>query len=264
VTPAPIELGSILFTLVEPHRGHEVDYNRWYERDHFYSGCMIGPGILAGRRFVTTADLKKLRFPDNSPIAPDSSTGSYLALYWIERSMQDEWGTWGAKQVHALHKAGRMFEHRDHVHTKMYRYRWGVSRDTDGVPPELALDHPFAGLAALFVEAPEGTERDDASAWLRDEYLPGITSESSAAMYLGFTPVPIPDDAPADIPRLAEDEQRILVLAFLDSHPEEAWDRDFAKQGDAIDAGGSAKLLWASPFIPTIPGTDIYTDRLWT
>ena len=33
-----VRLGSMLFTLVEPHRGHEVAYNRWYERDHFYAG----------------------------------------------------------------------------------------------------------------------------------------------------------------------------------------------------------------------------------
>src|SRR5690606_13438681 len=30
-----VVLGSALFTLVDPHRGHEVAYNRWYERDHF-------------------------------------------------------------------------------------------------------------------------------------------------------------------------------------------------------------------------------------
>ena len=35
----PIKLGSMLFTLVEPRRGHEVAYNRWYERDHFYAGA---------------------------------------------------------------------------------------------------------------------------------------------------------------------------------------------------------------------------------
>ena len=45
----PIKLGSMLFTLVEPHRGHEVAYNRWYERDHFYAGCMIGPYQFAGQ-----------------------------------------------------------------------------------------------------------------------------------------------------------------------------------------------------------------------
>ena len=52
----PIKLGSMLLTLVEPHRGHEVAYNRWYERDHFYAGCMVGPYNFAGRRFVATAD----------------------------------------------------------------------------------------------------------------------------------------------------------------------------------------------------------------
>ena len=46
----PIQLGTILFTLVEPHAGHEVAYNRWYERDHFYAGCMIGPWLFAGAR----------------------------------------------------------------------------------------------------------------------------------------------------------------------------------------------------------------------
>ena len=29
MTDAPVRLGSILFTLVEPHRGFEVAYNRW-------------------------------------------------------------------------------------------------------------------------------------------------------------------------------------------------------------------------------------------
>ena len=31
VTDDPIKIGTMLYTLVEPHRGHEVDYNRWYE-----------------------------------------------------------------------------------------------------------------------------------------------------------------------------------------------------------------------------------------
>ncbi len=49
-TPAskPIKLGGALVTMVEPHKGHEVAYNRWYERDHFYAGCQIGAWNLAG------------------------------------------------------------------------------------------------------------------------------------------------------------------------------------------------------------------------
>ena len=258
----PVELGTALFTLVEPHPGHEVAYNRWYERDHFYAGCMVGPGILSGRRFVAPAELKKLRYPEGSPIAADLMSGSYLALYWVERSLQDQWGTWAAKQVHTLHEAGRMFAERDHIHTKIYRHRWGVFRDPDGVPAELALDHPFAGLAALFVEAREGVERDRVSEWLRTEHLPGVLEGSDAAMCLAFTPVPIPEDAPEDVPRIAEDQRRILLLAFLDGDPLSAWESDFAPQAGALEASGLGEVVWASPFIPTIPGTDTYTDRL--
>ena len=55
--------GTVLFTLVEPHKGHEVAYNRWYERDHFYAGCMIGRGWFAGQRWISPRRLKDLRFP---------------------------------------------------------------------------------------------------------------------------------------------------------------------------------------------------------
>ena len=36
----PVRVGSMLYTQVDPEPGYEVDYNRWYERDHFYAGCM--------------------------------------------------------------------------------------------------------------------------------------------------------------------------------------------------------------------------------
>src|SRR5713226_7985521 len=82
-TDRPIRVGSLLFTMVEPHRGHEVAYNRWYERDHFYAGCMVGPYNFAGRRFVATADLKSLRDPDSSAITGEPARGSYIAAYWV-------------------------------------------------------------------------------------------------------------------------------------------------------------------------------------
>jgi len=48
-----VRLGTMLFTLVEPHRGHEVAYNRWYERDHFYAGCMVGPNFQQPKATVS-------------------------------------------------------------------------------------------------------------------------------------------------------------------------------------------------------------------
>ena len=215
----PIKLGSLLFTMVEPHAGHEVEYNRWYERDHFYAGCMIGPWQFAGRRFVATRPYKDLRYPSESPITGGADRGSYLATYWVDKSMQDEWGTWGARQVKALHKAGRMFGERDHVDTKLYRYLGGAFRDEDGVPPELALDHGYGGLVAVFGEVPEGEE----PAAVADRLAP---LEGSAAMRLSFRPVPI------------------------------------AGMEKELEVAG-ATLLWARPFIPTIPGTDTYADQLW-
>src|SRR3954451_24545223 len=91
----PIKLGGALVTLVEPHRGHEVEYNRWYERDHFYAGCMIGAQTFAGQRWVATADLKALRTPaEANAVTPDPAVGSYLALYWILAGQFDDWNRW--------------------------------------------------------------------------------------------------------------------------------------------------------------------------
>jgi hypothetical protein len=259
-----VKLGSILFTLVEPHEGHEVEYNRWYERDHFYAGCLVGPGILAGKRWVATRPYKEMRIvPQGSVIAADAMTGSYLALYWVERSRQNEWGTWAAQEVHRLHEQGRMFPHRDHVHTRMYRYRWGAFRDADGVPPELALDHPFKGIGVVIADAREGVERDRVDAWYRDELLPDALSGSAAAMCLSFTPVPIPADAPADVPRSGDEQSRFVHIYFLDRDPADVWEGELSKQVLAVEEAGLARVQWAGPFIPTIPGTDTYTDRLW-
>jgi hypothetical protein len=250
VNDAPVTLGSILFTLVEPHREHVVAYNRWYERDHFYAGCMVGPGILSGARWVATRDLKELRTP------PDIA-GSYLATYFISAQGSREWGTWAAKEVHRLHDEGRMFEHRDHVHTQMYVYRGAASRDADGVPPELALDHRFAGLIVTMIEA---EDRKAVGARLMSGGWPAMQQGSPIALSLAFTPIPIPGEAPSDVPQASSSssEGRLLHLHFLDAP---AWDVMPALAGAVDKAGG--ELVWAAPFIPTIPGTDTYADQLW-
>ena len=86
-----IKLGTMLFTMVEPTKGHEVEYNRWYERDHFYGGVLTGAWSFAGDRFVATKAMKNLRYPAESPMTPDPMTGSYLALYWVLDGHHDDW-----------------------------------------------------------------------------------------------------------------------------------------------------------------------------
>ena len=59
----PVKVGSALITMVDPNPGYENAYNRWYERDHFYAGCMIGPFLFAGSRWVATRPMKDARWP---------------------------------------------------------------------------------------------------------------------------------------------------------------------------------------------------------
>ena len=142
----PVKVGTFLFTMVEPHPGHEVPYNRWYEHDHFYSGCLVGPNVFAGDRFVATRRLKDLRSTAANDMTPDPLTGSYLAIYWVLDGHHDEWNRWAVDQVNWLHANGRMFEERQHVHTLLYHHEWSKRRDPNNnkdstVPRFIALKH---------------------------------------------------------------------------------------------------------------------------
>ena len=257
-----IRIGSALLTLVDPHQGQEVAYNRWYERDHFYAGCLIGAGWFAGSRWVATKPLKDLRGPAGTPFLPDISAGSYLATYWILAGEETDAIAWGSRQVKWLHENDRMFEGRDHVHTLIYTHRFDASRDADGVPAELALDHQWGGLVLAMVDRNEDVHPKEATAWLRDELLPDAMAGTPWALTVGLTPIPLPPEAPVFQPPNPGQERRTALLCFLDADPTESWDA-FADLGDKVAAGGVAELSYVAPFLPTIPGTDTYTDQLW-
>jgi hypothetical protein len=269
VTDDPIRIGTMLYTLVEPHRGREVEYNRWYERDHFYAGCQIGAYNFAGARFVSTAPLKALRLPQAGsgapePLVVDPQVGSYLGVYYILDGHHDEWNRWAVDQVNVLHAAGRMFEERDHIHTGLYHFEWEHRREEDGVPAELTLDRRFAGMVSVFLEPADGVTPDQVGDWYRRDYLPSVLPGSAVATVLAFSPLPLLADAPGDVPRSADLDRRVLLLWFLDEEPSGSWDPVFAKQGEAVSAAGLGQVTWASPFVGTVPGTDTYTDQLWS
>jgi len=52
-----------------------------------------------------------------------------------------------------------------------------------------------------------------------------------------------------------------IRLGF-DRPVEEVWDEHLAGHGAEVEACGLGRLVWASPFLPTIPGTDTYTEEL--
>jgi hypothetical protein len=257
-TGGEVALGSALFTLVEPHRGHEVAYNRWYERDHFYAGCMVGPWLFAGRRWVATRDEKARRSGTRPDLFGPESPGTYLAVYFVLKGKHDEHFDWGLRQVKWLHENDRMFPDRDHIHTLLYNFGWAVGRDDDGVPPELALDHPYTALEVQIVQRADGLDWRELEPWFaaRRSDTPAI------GQTLLMRPIPLPEGAPVSQPGMDDLRRRSVLLRFGDGSPGDAADQ-CAEQAVALAADGLGEVLWSSPFRPTIPGTDTYTDQLW-
>ena len=255
----PIRVGSMLWVFTDPHRGHEFAYNRWYERDHYYAGCMVGADTVAGSRWVATRDHKAVRFPDDHAMPFDLADGSYACVYYILDGSHDAWLDWATPAMHALYAADRGFQSRTHYNTGVHRLRWRAYRDPDPVPLELALDHRYAGLVAMFVE-PSGSQEavDD----FFDATLPGWMTGSPVASASAWFPEPLLDTKPDFVPVDPAAGERVLHLHFVEGDPLDSWDHHRALAED-LAASGVGRVVWASPFAPTVIGTDRYVDELW-
>lgn len=261
----PVNVGNMLFTMVDPNKGHEVEYNRWYERDHFYAGCLIGPWLFGGSRWVATRALKDLRFPEDSNVAKPVDAGSYLAIYWILKDRYDEHFAWAIKQVQDLYANDRGFAERTHAHTVLFKEPWAVYRDSDPVPLELAHDHRYEGLVVVALDRTADTKEKDLTDFLQNDAMPKLLKGSQISIGSGWAPIDRGDSdnqAPMDLGTPSGGEERIMQLFFLDSEPASEWDKfkDYAAQ---INDSGKAKVAFAAPFLPTMVGTDTYTDQLF-
>lgn len=246
----PVRLGSLLFTIVDARAGFEVAYNRWYERDHFYSGCLVGEYTIGGNRYIATRDCKAKRIGSGER---DLAKGSCLALYWIEDGHHDEWNAWAVKTVKRLHAEGRMFKERDHVHTGLYRYGAEFNAPGSAMPVELALDRFYGGLAAFIVELENGKTLEDVAAILKDADDPGDVA-------LLASPLPLDATRPADVP--TSEGHHVIFLSFSLEDPLDVWETRYVPLARKIDASGAGRISFASPFKSAIFGTDTYTDAL--
>jgi hypothetical protein len=262
----PVKVGSMLMTLVDPSKGYEQAYNRWYERDHFYAGCMIGPWLFAGSRWVATRELKDGRWPkDGGRVAAPYDAGSFIAIYWVEKGHhEDHFEAWAVPQVRDLYANGRGFAERRHVHTSLFDHIGSLYRDDDPVPIDLALDRGYPGMVVLWWDGPEGTEGSDLHQAV-GEHTRALLAGSAIEIASSWTPS-APDEGPRDVPMdlgsPAGGPNRMVQLLFVDGDVQDALG-PIRAYTEAVEADGLGRLLLAAPFFTTVVGTDTYVDQLW-
>jgi hypothetical protein len=269
----PVKVGSMLLTLVDPHKGFEAAYNRWYERDHYISGCLVGPYNFAGSRWVATREMKDLRWGTVPPgsasatanaVADPIDAGSYVAIYWIEKGHHEDWDSWALPQVHSLYGGGRGFNERSHVHTVTFDYVGSTYRDPDPVPVELALDHHYPAIVGVWLDGRSGDAADlhERLAGPLKELLDGSQIEIAA----DWTPRPefrnSRDSAPMSLGTPGGQENRVCQLFFVDGDVRDSLPR-FRDYTDRLTADGVADTLLVAPFLRTNVGTDDYAHQLW-
>jgi len=263
-------VGGALITWVEPTPEHVVGYNRWYEDDHMITGAMVMPWMFSCRRFVSPRSIQHLRGPIGSRVAEPLEAGKYIGIYWINEGRIEDHEQWSLGANRRLHAEGRgsyrghdqnPLEERRHIFTSFSDFLGANYRD-DGVPRVAhTLVQPYKGLVVQVIDAVEG-KRDALDAWLANEYLPSVVN-GAVAVATRFAPRPLPPDKLSHVRELDGVEGIVTVLYFLDSVPEESWERHFADAETQIPEGGLGTLSVQAAFIPTNHGTDDYTDQLF-
>jgi hypothetical protein len=260
--PYDVAIGAALITMVEPHPGHEHAYNRWYEDDHFYAGAMAMPWMFAGRRWVATADLQALRYPESSAIADPVASGCYLTVYWITAGRYRDHLRWTVATNARLLPDGRVFQERTHVFTAFSDHVGAVYRDGDRGPRSIhALDYPYRGLVLEVIDSTTSEAKEELLRWLQDVHVPQVLEGSAAAQCVLFQPFPLPPGATyvQDVPG---GDRRVTLLWFLEADPRDVWDSTFSDLSSAVAERGLGRVELVAPFIPTLPGTDTYVDQL--
>jgi hypothetical protein len=266
VNDYPVKVGSMLLTMVDPHRGYEAAYNRWYERDHYISGCLVGPYNFAGSRWVAPREMKDLRW-GTTAVADPIDSGSYVAIYWLEAGHHKDWDDWALPQVNWLYGNGRGFAERSHTHTATFDIVGSDYRDADPVPVELALDRGYDAIVGVWLDGRSG----DAAALLETLRSSGALADllagSDVEIASSWTPRPEfrnsrEGAAPMSLGTPGGQENRLCQLFFVNGDVRQALPK-FRSYTDRLEADGIAVVALVAPFLRTVLGTDTYADQLW-
>lgn len=266
--PHQVGLGGALISLVEPHDGHERDFNRWYEDDHFYAGAMYMPWLFAGRRYVATRELRELRTPLESALIDPVTAGCYLHLFWIAPGHVDDLARWAQATNEYLRETdGRIHTERSHVFTHFSDYRDGYQAATTSIRDYQLLDADYPGLMMQVIEPAVGRDSTEVSSWICTEYLPWLHSSAPevVAHSVRFTPRPPPDGKRSAGNQAATSRRPInlvVLLHFLTTDPSAVWSDHLAKAADHLEAADVVQHHLSAPFRPVAFGTDRYIDEL--
>jgi hypothetical protein len=132
----------VIVSYIEPEPGYASEFNRWYEDDHFPHAVLDGPGIVRGARFVATKACKSVRPP--GALFGDPARGSYFAYALVAPGMQGAWDAWVLDVMKEITAQGRLFPHREHINTAVYR--WTGGDDGEGANLIVVAGEPGPGM----------------------------------------------------------------------------------------------------------------------
>jgi hypothetical protein len=150
------------------------------------------------------------------------------------------------------------------VHTATFDYVGTTYRDADPVPVELALDHHYDAIVAVWLDGRDGDAAalHDRLAGPLKELLDGSPIEIAA----NWTPRPefrnSRDSAPMALGSPGGQKNRLCQLFFVGGDVREVLPR-FRDYTDRLAADGIADTQLVAPFLRTNVGTDDYADQLW-
>jgi hypothetical protein len=244
-----VGLEGVVYTLVDVHEGHDEDFERWYESDHFYAGGVLGPYVLSGRRWYASKALRESRFVGADCPLPDPNAGTNLATYFLTTGGLVGFYDWIVPQLMNLRSSGRMFADRTHFDTSAYRLEQVLSFPAaSAVPPHVALDHPFAGVFVAYLDpAGEGDSSVELPAGtLALSLRPNVGALTAESLGVTATQPGMGYPSTGDPVR--------LVLAFLTEAPLAT--REYsADLSDRLGRLTGSRPQWGGALLPVIPGS---------
>lgn len=266
-TSLEVGLGHMLINIADPTPGHEIEYARWYEDDHYFSAAMMAPFVFSGRRWVAPTQLRALQYsPTDSPFSAHGS-GSAAATYWIAPGHLSDYLAWSAGAGPQLDAQGRSFSERTLAFVSFADHLGTAYRSAETPRDVFSLIDPPAGLVVQVIDVPDASARDAIAQVLVNSFLPQqLAARGSGAhtalVFQGAADTRSMRPALQSLQRSADnDGHRLLVLWLLDAAPDTVWNSMFASLPDSVKSAGLGSVSWLAPFLPATMGTLAHIER---